>query len=44
VLLTLVLPEPLVDVDGDPSWYSLNVYQKGARYFGDPLRCDLPGC
>ncbi len=44
VMVTLVLDGPLVDVDGDPSWYSLNVYQEGARFFRAPIRCDLPGC
>ncbi len=27
-----------------PAWYSLNVYQEGAKFFGNPIRCDLPGC
>jgi hypothetical protein len=46
VVLTLFLAEPLVDVDGDPSWYSLNVYQEGATTFGPPygIDCDDSGC
>lgn len=44
VMLTLLLAGPLEDVDGDPSWYSLNVYQEGARSYGEPIRCDLEGC
>lgn len=44
VFLTLVLAAPLEDVDGDPSWYSVNVYQEGAKFYGAPRLCDLPGC
>jgi hypothetical protein len=50
VFLTMVLAEELVDVEVDgvmePSWYSLNVYQEGARSYGTPLRvdCDDFGC
>jgi hypothetical protein len=44
VMVTLMLDGPLVDVDGDPSWYSLNVYQEGAKFFRAPIRCDLAGC
>lgn len=40
LMVTLVLPEPLTlpqwDWAGDPAWYSLNVYQEGARMFGSP--------
>jgi hypothetical protein len=50
VALTLFVDGPLED-DGSyedpffiPAWYSLNVYQEGARFYGPPLRCDLPGC
>ena len=46
VLVTLVLPAPLTEYNqpDDPAWYSLNVYQEGARLFGDPILCDLEGC
>ena len=44
VMVTLHLEGPLVDVDGEPSWYSVNVYQEGAKFYGDPIRCDLEGC
>jgi hypothetical protein len=27
-----------------PAWYSINVYQEGATFWGDPIRCDLDGC
>lgn len=40
VMVTLVLPEPLTlpqwDWPDDPAWYSLNIYQEGARFFGPP--------
>ena len=39
-MVTLVLAAPLPD----GSWYSLNVYQEGARSWGGPILCDLPGC
>jgi hypothetical protein len=45
VYLTMVLAGELVDVNGDPSWYSVNVYQEGAQFYGPPIKCDLqPGC
>lgn len=50
VALTLVLAGPLEDDPSysDPSlvpaWYSVNVYQEGARMYGAPIRCDLTGC
>ncbi|TAJ99077.1 MAG: hypothetical protein EPO36_13275 [Chloroflexota bacterium] len=46
VYVTLMLGGEPIDVDGDPSWYSLNVYQEGARFFGDPFRveCDDTHC
>jgi hypothetical protein len=44
VYLTLVLAGEVVDVNGDPSWYSVNVYQDGAGFYGTPIKCDLPGC
>jgi hypothetical protein len=52
VVLTLMLAGPLEDVEApegaenwDPkSWYSVNVYQEGAKFFGDPIRCDVDGC
>ena len=44
VVVTLFLAGPLEDVDGDPSWYSFNVYQEGARFFGGPIRCEVEGC
>jgi hypothetical protein len=52
VALTLFLAGPLVDVaapegavNWDPkSWYSVNVYQEGAKFFGNPIRCDKDGC
>ena len=39
-LVTLILAAPL----SDGSWYSLNVYQEGAKGWGAPILCDLPGC
>ena len=45
VHLTMVLAGELVDVNGEPSWYSVNVYQEGAQFYGPPIKCDLqPGC
>lgn len=48
VMVTLMLDDPLVDVVVDEqveaSWYSLNVYQEGAKFFRAPIRCDLAGC
>ena len=44
VIVTLFVDGPLETIDGDPAWYSLNVYQEGARYYGEPIRCDLDGC
>jgi hypothetical protein len=46
VYLTLQLAAELVDVNGDPSWYSLNVYQEGAKSYGTPYRveCDETHC
>jgi hypothetical protein len=51
VYLTLVLAGELADVEVsegvfDPGWYSLNVYQEGARFYGPPLRveCDDTHC
>ena len=52
VYLTLVLADELVDVPkpGDPnwdpeSWYSVNVYQEGAQFYGPPIKCEgQPGC
>ena len=46
VYITLILAAELIEVDGDPSWYSLNVYQEGARSFGAPQRveCDDTHC
>jgi hypothetical protein len=41
VYLTLVLAGEL----RDPGFYSLNVYQEGAQFYGPPIKCDLqPGC
>lgn len=41
VYVTLVLAAPLPD----ESWYSMNVYQEGAKEYGDPIPClGLPGC
>jgi len=29
----------------DPDFaYWINVYQEGAKFYGEPMRCDLPGC
>ena len=37
VMVTLILPAPLTEYnDPDPAWYSLNVYQEGARLYGPP--------
>jgi len=50
VAVTLMLAGPLEDdaTYSDPvlvpAWYSLTVYQEGARGFGSPIRCDLDGC
>jgi hypothetical protein len=44
VMVTLFVDGTLDAVDGDPAWYSMNVYQEGAGIFGEPLRCDMEGC
>ena len=51
VYLTLVLAGELADVEVSEGvvelgWYSLNVYQEGARFYGTPYRveCDESGC
>lgn len=50
VYVTLVLVGPLEDdlsyTDPVliPAWYSLNVYQEGARSYGAPRICTMPGC
>jgi hypothetical protein len=44
VYLHVILAGELVDVNGDPSFYTVNVYQEGARFYGTPMKCDLPGC
>lgn len=44
VMVTMVLDGPLEMQGDDPAWYSINVYQEGAKYFGSPIRCDLEGC
>ena len=50
VAVTLFLDGPLED-DASytdpflvPAWYSLNVYQEGARFFGSPRICTMDGC
>jgi hypothetical protein len=40
-------PDPIEHPNWDPeSWYSVNVYQEGAQFYGTPMKCDLPllGC
>jgi hypothetical protein len=44
VMVTMMLAGPLEMQGDDPAWYSVNVYQEGARMYGTPLRCDLEGC
>jgi hypothetical protein len=44
VMVTLFPAGILENVGEDPAWYSMNVYQEGAKYFGEPIRCDLEGC
>ena len=35
----------LVAPPADPGFaYWINVYQEGAKFYGEPMRCDLPGC
>ena len=36
-LFLLALPDP-------DFAYWVNVYQEGAKFYGEPMRCDLPGC
>ena len=49
VAVTLFLAGSLVDDPSYtdhplliPAWYSLNVYQEGARFFGSPRLCPMP--
>jgi hypothetical protein len=52
VEVTLMLAGEFEDDPGQsdpsmvPAWYSFNVYQEGAKLFGDPIRCgeDVAGC
>ena len=51
VYVSLMLAGQLSDVEVgegvfEPGWYSLNVYQEGARFYGPPLRveCDETHC
>jgi hypothetical protein len=40
LLLTMVMRNELPAGDG----YWVNVYQEGAKSYGTPMKCDLPGC
>ncbi len=44
VVVTMLPDAPLEMLNGDPAWYSVNVYQEGAKYFGSPVKCDMDGC
>lgn len=44
VMVTLFLDGSLDALEGDPAWYSMNVYQEGAKVYGEPVPCDMEGC
>jgi len=44
VMVTMVLDGPLEMQGDDPAWYSVNVYQEGAKFVGQPIICNIEGC
>ncbi len=34
----------LVALPSEGFAYWINVYQEGAKFYGEPMKCDLPGC